>query len=167
MSNTRVHAAMEAGILGSGIIGFAGKLTECNILDFKAKARCYLMDVGLAYYFLTKTGCAGSIRKDIVNENFVYLDLRRRITHPSEIALETPAFATLGNGEIDFFVKVLRSEETYAVEVKSGKNSGRTAAKALEKKKADYILYAKGDTHVGKTENIITIPIYGIAKYQF
>lgn len=166
ISKVSVNRAID-WLYSSGIIGFAGKLTECNILDFKAKARCYFMDVGLAHYFLTKTGCAGSIRKGIVNENFVYLDLRRRITHPSEIALETPAFATLGNGEIDFFVKVLHSEETYAIEVKSGKNSGRTATEALEKGKADYILYARGDTHGGKTGNIITIPIYGIAKYQF
>lgn len=154
-------------LYSSGIIGFAGKLAECNILDFKAKSRCYFMDVGLANYFLTKTGCEGSMKRGIINENFVYLDLRRRIAHPSEIALETPAFATLGGGEIDFFVKSLHSEKTYAVEVKSGKNSGGTAQKALEKKKADYVLYAKGDTHGGAAENIITIPIYGIAKYQF
>ena len=125
------------------------------------------MDVGLANYFLTKTGCEGSMKRGIINENFVYLDLRRRIAHPSEIALETPAFATLGGGEIDFFVKSLHSEKTYAVEVKSGKNSGGTAQKALEKKKTDYVLYAKGDTHGGAAENIIIIPIYGIAKYQF
>ncbi len=81
--------------------------------------------------------------------------------------METPAFATLGNGEIDFFVKSLHSEETHAVEVKTGKNSGRTAAEALEKQKADYILYAKGDIYGGKAGNIITIPIYGIAKYRF
>ena len=154
-------------LYSSGIIGFAGKLIECNILDFKAKARCYFMDIGLANYFLTKTGCTSSARKGIINENFVYLDLRRRIAHPSEIALETPAFATLGNGEIDFFVKSLRSEESYVVEVKTGKNSGRTAAEALEKQKIDCILYAKGDTYGGKTEDIITIPIYGIAKYRF
>lgn len=120
ISKVSVNRAID-WLYSSGIIGFAGKLTECNILDFKAKARYYFMDVGLAHYFLTKTGCAGSIRKGIVNENFVYLDLRRRITHPSEIALVTPAFATLGNGEIDFFVKVLHSEETYAIEVKKRK----------------------------------------------
>lgn len=154
-------------LYSSGIIGFAGKLTECNILDYKAKARCYFMDMGLAHYFLTKTGCAGSARKGMLNENFVFLDLRRRIAHPSEIALETPAFATLGKGEIDFLVKILRSEEVYAIEVKTGKNSGRTAAEALEKKKVDYILYAKGDTCGGRTGNIITIPIYGIGKYRF
>lgn len=136
-------------------------------LDFKAKARCYFLDVGLTNYFLTKSGAPKATVSGILNENFVYLDLRRRIAHPSEVALETPAFATLGNGEIDFYVKGLASERTYAVEVKAGKNSGKTAAEALEKKKADYVLYAKGSTCGGKANNIITIPIYGIAKFQF
>ena len=110
-------------LYSSGIIGFAGKLPECSILDYKAKARCYFMDIGLANYFLTKAGVPKTTVSGIINENFVYLDLRRRIAHPSEIALETPAFATLGNGEIDFYVKELASERTYAVEVKSGKNA--------------------------------------------
>ena len=54
----------------------------------------------------------------IVNENFVFLDLKRRIVPPSDIALETPAFATLGNGEVDFYVKSLKTQKTYAIEVK-------------------------------------------------
>lgn len=154
-------------LYSSGIIGFAGKLPECSVLDFKAKSRCYFMDVGLAYYFLTKAGVPREAVSGIINENFVYLDLRRRIAHPSEIALETPAFATLGSGEIDFYVKTLSSEKTYAIEVKSGKNSGKTAVEALERKKADYVLYAKGSTYGGKADNIITIPIYGISKFKF
>lgn len=166
ISKASVNRAVD-WLYRSGIIGFAGKLIECNILDFKAKARCYFMDIGLANFFLTKIGCPKATIQGILNENFAYLDLRCRIAHPSEIAFETPAFATLGNGEIDFFVKSLDSEKTYAVEVKAGKNSGKTAAEALEKRKADYILYAKGDTYGGKTDKIITIPIYGIAKYEF
>ena len=166
ISKSSINRAID-WLYSSGIIGFAGKLPECSILDFKAKARCYFMDIGLAYYFLTKAGVSKAAVSGIINENFVYLDLRRRIAHPSEIALETPAFATLGNGEIDFYVKELASERTYAVEVKSGKNSGKTAAEALEKKKADYVLYAKGNTCGGKADNTITIPIYGISKYKF
>ena len=69
----------------SGIIGFAGKLPECNILDFKVKSRCYFMDIGLTSYFLMHIGCSEADIEGIVNENFVYLDLRRRISHPSEI----------------------------------------------------------------------------------
>ena len=138
-----------------------------RILDFKAKTRCYFMDIGLANYFLTKSGVPKAAISGIINENFVYFDLRRRIAHPSEIALEPPAFATLGNGEIDFYVKELASERTYAVEVKSGKNSGKTATEVLEKKKADYVLYAKGNTCGGTADNTITIPIYGISKFKF
>ena len=108
-----------------------------RILDFKAKTRYYFMDIGLANYFLTKAGVPKAVISGIINENFVYLDLRRRIAHPSEIALEPPAFATLGNGEIDFYVKELASERTYVVEVKSGKNSGKTETEVLEKKNSD------------------------------
>lgn len=166
ISKASVNRAID-WLYSSGIVGFAGKLVECNILDFKAKARCYFMDVGLTNYFLIKVGCPKSIVDGILNENFVYLDLRRRLQHPNEIALETPAFATLGNGEIDFYVKSLSSEKTYAVEVKAGKHSGKSATEALSKGKVDYLLYAKGDTHGGRADKIVTIPIYGIAKYRF
>lgn len=145
---------------------FSEELQGIVVKDYSSN-RCYFLDMGLTNLFLTKSGAPKATVSGILNENFVYLDLRRRISHPSEIALETPAFATLGNGEIDFYVKGLASERTYAVEVKSGKNSGKTAAEALEKKKADYVLYAKGSTCGGKANNIITIPIYGIAKFQF
>ncbi len=166
ITKSSVNRAMD-WLYSSGIIDFAGKLPECSILNYKAKARCYFRDVGLANYFLTKAGVSRAASAGILNENFVYLDLRRRITHPCEIALETPAFATLGNGEIDFYVKGLASEKTYALEVKSGKNSGKTAMEALEKKKADYVLYVKGSTCGGQAGNIITIPIYGISKFRF
>ncbi len=166
ISKASVNRAIN-WLYSSGIIGFAGKLPECSIMDFKAKARCYFLDMGLANYFLTKIGCPKDTAAGIINENFVYLDLKRRITHPSEIALETPAFATLGNGEIDFYAQAVPSQKTYAIEVKAGKNAGITAATALENKKADYLLYAKGNTNGGKAGNIITIPIYGVLKFTF
>jgi len=166
ISKASVNRAID-WLYSSGIVGFAGKLPECNILDFKAKARCYFMDIGLANYFLTKIGCSEGEVAGIVNENFVFLDLKRRISHPSEIALETPAFATLGNGEIDFYVKTIKSKKTYAIEVKSGKNSSKTVKAILEKNKADRILLAKGNTHGGITDKIYTVPIYAIAKFNF
>lgn len=152
----------------AGIIGFAGKLTGCDILSYKAKSRAFFMDLGLTTYFLTQTGCSAGDIQGVVNENFVYLDLKRRISFPREIALETPAFSTWGKYEIDFFVKSVHAgQHTYAVEVKAGKNSGKTAEEILEKRKADYVLYAKGNTHGGIHGNTYTIPIYGIAKFQF
>ena len=168
ISKAFVNRAID-WLYSSGIIGFAGKLPECNILDFKAKARCYFMDIGLANYFLTKIGYSEGEVAGIINENFVFLDLKRRINHPSEIALETPAFATLGNGEIDFYVKTIKSKKTYAIEVKSGKNSSKTVKAILEKHKADriLILYTKGNTYGGITDNIYTVPIYAIAKFNY
>lgn len=166
VSKMSVNRAVD-WLSSSGIIGFAGKLPECNILDFKAKSRCYFMDVGLTSYFLMHIGCSEADIAGIVNENFVYLDLRRRIGHPSEIALEIPAFATLGNGEIDFYVKTIKGHKSYAVEVKAGKKNSKTIQTVLERNKADFILFAKGNTHGGIADNVYTIPIYGIGKFLF
>ena len=166
ISKASVNRAID-WLYSSGIIGFAGKLVECNILDFKAKARCYFMDVGLAHYYLQHIGCDPGDIDGILSENFVYLDLKRRISHPSEIALEMPAFGTIGNGEIDFYVKTLKAGKTYAIEVKAGRKNSKTVQVLLEKQKADYILFTKGNTHGRIKENIYTIPIYGISKFKF
>ena len=53
--------------------------------------------LGLTSYFLTHIGCPESAVSGIANENFVFLDLKQRIIPPAGIALETPAFATMGN----------------------------------------------------------------------
>lgn len=166
ISKASVNRAID-WLYSSGIIGFAGKIKDCNILDFKPKARCYFMDVGLTSYFLTHIGCSEGDVSGIVSENFVFLDLKRRIVPPAEIALETPAFATLGNGEIDFYLKSLKTKKTYAIEVKAGKKSSKTVQDILDKKKADFIVFAKGNTLGGKKDNIYTIPIYGIGKFEF
>lgn len=166
ISKASVNRAID-WLYSAGIIGFAGKIEECNILSFKAKSRCYYMDLGIATYFLTKIGCANGDTAGIINENFVYLDLRKRLVPPEEIALETPAFATLGNGEIDFFVKGIKSQKTYALEVKAGKKNSKTIQRIKERKKTDFILFAKGNTKGGQTENIYTIPIYAISKFKF
>lgn len=154
-------------LYSSGIIGFAGKIINCNILDFRAKARCYFMDIGLASFFLKQIGCDDSDIDGIVSENFVYLDLNRRGKFLGELAFEMPAFATLGKGELDFYTKSLNSGKTYIIEVKAGKNQAATAVEALEKGKADYLLLAKGNTCGGIADRIYTIPVYGISKFKF
>lgn len=166
LGKAAVNRAMD-WLYSSGIIGFAGKITNCNILDFRAKARCYFMDVGLASFFLRQIGCAESDIEGIAAENFVYLDLKRRSGPLGELAFEMPAFATWGKGEIDFYTKSLNSGKTYAIEVKAGKNSARTAMEILEKGKAEYLLMAKGNTHGGISGQIYTIPVYGISKFWF
>lgn len=154
-------------LYSSGIIGFAGKITNCNILDFRTKARCYFMDVGISSFFLKRIGCEDSDIDGIVNENFVYLDLKRRGGRNGELAFEMPAFATWGKGELDFFTKSLNTGKTYVIEVKAGKNSAKTAMEVLGKGKADCLLMAKGNTHGGVADKVYTIPIYGISKFTF
>lgn len=166
ISKSSINRAID-WLYSSGIIGFAGKIPECSILDYKAKARCYFMDLGLANFYLGHIGCSEGEMAGILSENFVYLDLKRRLSHPSELALETPAFATLGNGEIDFFVRTMHSRKTYAIEVKAGKKNSKTIQEVLEKKKTDFVLFAKGSTYGGIKDNVITIPIYGISKFRF
>ena len=114
LSKAAVNRAID-WLHSAGIIGFAGKLPGCDILSYKAKSRAFFMDLGLTTYFLTQTGCALGDIQGVVNENFVFLDLYRRISFPREIALETPAFATWGNYEIDFYVKSIKGQYTYAI----------------------------------------------------
>ena len=78
-----------------------------------------------------------------------------------------PAFATYKGGEIDFFVQTIGESKKYAVEVKSGKNAGKSAKKALEQGKVDYLLYLKGNTKGGTHDKIITMPIFMVEQYNF
>ena len=152
----------------AGILDFAGKVTECRIMEFKGRSRCYFTDVGLTYYFLRKIGADLPSIQGMLNEDYVYLELRRRVERLKEIALESPAFATYKGGEIDFFVKsLLGNEKSYAVEVESGKNAAATEQRALEDNKADYLLLLKGGTKGGKNGRVLTVPIFLFPKFRF
>lgn len=150
-----------------GIIGFCGKITELDVMDFKAASRCYFMDVGLANYYFTRVGADSSTRAGTLNENYVYINLRKRLDFPPEIAFETPAFATYRGGEIDFVAQSLKSGTRYLIEVKSGKGTAATSQKALAQGKADKLLYLKGNTKGGAEEKIDTLPIYLLERYRF
>ena len=151
----------------SGIIGFCGKIVELDILDFKPGRRCYFMDLGIANFYMTQAGLDKASINGTLNENYVYINLVKRLDFPQQIAFETPAFATYKNGEIDFYVQSLKERTRYVVEVKSGKQSGNTAKKALCDGKADYLLYLKGNTHGGVEGKTITRPIYALERFHF
>lgn len=151
----------------SGIIGFCGKITELDVLDFQAARRCYFMDLGVASYYMERVGAAESDMSGMIQENYVYINLKKRQDFPEEIAFETPAFATFKGGEIDFIVQGIESGERYAVEVKAGKNAGVTARKALEMGKVDCLLYLKGNTGGGIQGRTETVPIYLLEQYKF
>lgn len=151
----------------SGIIGFCAKITELDILDFKAGCRCYFMDLGVASYYLSRIGAAESDVAGTINENYVYINLKKRQDFPEEIAFETPAFATYKGGEVDFVVKSLNDSLCYGVEVKAGKGTGNTVKKALDAGKINRLLYLKGDTKGGVEGKAITLSIYRLEQYEF
>lgn len=151
----------------SGIIGFCGKITEMDIMDFKALSRCYFMDLGVANYYLRLTGTDTATLAGTLNENYVYINLKKRQDFPQEIAFETPAFATYKSGEIDFVVQGLNTGIKYMIEVKAGKGKASTAIKALQSGKADKLIYLKGNTKGGTDQNVITVPIYLLEQYKF
>lgn len=110
-----------------------------DILEFKPGRRCYFLDLGLANYYFTRVGADPATIAGTINENYVYINLLKKQDFPEEIAFETPAFATYKGGELDFVVQG----------------------------KANYLMYLKGNTKGGVSENIITLPIYMLEKYRF
>lgn len=151
----------------SGIIGFCGKIIEMDVLDFKPASRCYFMDLGITYYYLSRSGADTPTRSGTLNENYVYINLLKRQEFPEEIIFETPAFATYRGGEIDFVAQSILSSTRYLIEVKSGKGTATTSRKALEQGKAQKLLYLKGNTKGGIDGKIETLPIYMLERYQF
>lgn len=144
------------------IIRYCNKIINCNINDFRAKQRCFFTDLGIATHLLNLASTSASDEIGLINEIFVFNCLDRSLDN-------TPSFATLNNGELDFLVKSEYDSKLYGIEVKAGKNSGKTISDALSLNKIDYALYLKGNTLGGidKEKKIITIPIYLFERFKF
>ena len=135
----------------SHIIGYASKAVDCDYKQIKDNSRYYFLDLGIAYYFLSRTGAPYDVIKGLLAENFVYLVLRRRIENTHEIAGLVPWFASYEKikGELDFYVRSLVDYKNYGIEVKSTDASAKTARKLLEDGKLDYLYLLKGETMGG------------------
>lgn len=153
----------------SHIIGYASKSVDCDYLNIKENDRFYFLDMGIAHYFITRTGTDEATIKGILAENFVYLMLRRHIDE--DVAGNAPWFATYEKikGELDFYVRSLMDHKNYGIEVKAGSNSGNTVTRLLRDGKIDYIYYLKGDSYGGITESgdILTVPLYLADRITF
>lgn len=155
-----------AWLYRSDIIGFCGKAVECDPMDTRPNMRIYFRDMGVARYFLKKGGVRGAAAEGYINENFVYLDLLKRVNR-MEIAGTSPMFGTYQKGEIDFYVSSLRNDKDYGIEVKAGKAEGKTAKALLDHGKAEAVYFLKGDTYGGKAGRMLTVPIYLVSRVQF
>ena len=155
----------------SHVIGYCSKSIDCNYLDIVENCRYYYMDLGIAAYFLRKTGEKQSTIQGILCENYVYLEILKRIRDTDSIAGNAPWFAVYKKtgGELDFYVRSLSDYKNYGIEVKAGKNSGITASDLLKDGRLDFLYYLKGDTYGGKAqeEKILTVPIYLAGRINF
>lgn len=155
-----------AWLYRSNVIGYCNKVNECNVLDVTYNSRFYFRDIGVVRYFLRMTGADKQTVQGIANENFVYLYLERLVRN-HKIAGTAPAFGVYKQGEIDFFVRGLDTYRDYAIEVKAGKNIGKTANAILQDGKADFVYLLKGNTYGGIADKKITVPIYLTGKIKF
>lgn len=154
----------------SHIIGYASKAVDCDYKQIKDNSRYYFLDLGIAYYFLSRTGAPYDVIKGLLAENFVYLVLRRRIENTHEIAGLVPWFASYEKikGELDFYVRSLVDYKNYGIEVKSTDASAKTARKLLEDGKLDYLYLLKGETMGGIADGrIFTVPLCLSDRIEF
>ena len=154
----------------SHIIGYASKAVDCDYKQIKDNSRYYFLDMGIAYYFLSRTGAPYDVIKGLLAENFVYLVLRRRIENTHEIAGLVPWFASYEKikGELDFYVRSLVDYKNYGIEVKSTDASAKTARKLLEDGKLDYLYLLKGETMGGIADGrIFTVPLCLADRIEF
>lgn len=136
------------------------KLVDFDFTNIKRRQRYFLSDIGMANYIMKKSNILKSEADGAINETFVYHSLSQKID-------VTPMFAVYGNGELDFVYRNRENGCTYGIEVKSGKNIGKTITKCLEKGKINFALYLKGMTNGGVADKIYTIPIYLFPKFNF
>ena len=154
----------------SHIIGYASKAVDCDYKQIKDNSRYYFLDLGIAYYFLSRTGAPYDVIKGLLAENFVYLVLRRRIENTHEIAGLVPWFASYEKikGELDFYVRSLVDYKNYGIEVKSTDASAKTARKLLDDGKLDYLYLLKGETMGGIADGrIFTVPLCLADRIEF
>ena len=165
LSKKSINQAI-AWLYRSHILDFCGKANDCNPTDISANSRFYCLDVGVCRSFLDMAGADLPTLRGIVNENFVYIDLLKRV-RSRKISGTAPIFGLYKEGEIDFLVNSRENYKTYGVEVKSGKTEGKTAQLLLKDEKVEAVYFLKGDTYGGIADRKVTVPIYLVGRMQF
>ena len=148
-------------------IGYCSMSVDCSNLDIVDNCRHYFNDLGVAGYFLKLTGEPLSIIEGVLCENFVYLELVRRI-RKQEIAGQVPWFAIdkKTSGELDFYVRSRIDNMDYGLEVKRGKNRANTANALLERGKLDFVYQLK-NTYGGIADRKYSVPLYLCGRIPF
>jgi len=136
------------------------KLIDFDFTNIKKRQRYYLSDVGMANYVMKKANILMSEARGLLNEAFVYNCLLDKIP-------TVPMFGIYGDGELDFVYRDRENGQIYGIEVKSGKNQGKTITKSLANGKIDFAVYLKGLTQGGIANKTYTIPIFLFPRFEF
>lgn len=136
------------------------KLIDFDFTNIKKRQRYFLSDVGMANYVMKKANILTSESRGLLNEAFVYHCLLDKIP-------TVPMFGIYGDGELDFVYRDRESGCVYGIEVKSGKNTGKTITKSLANGKIDFAVYLKGVTQGGMANKTYTIPIFLFPRFEF
>ncbi|MDR1538788.1 MAG: AAA family ATPase [Clostridiales bacterium] len=186
---------------GCGLLNYCYLAKDCDLRkQAPLPMRLYYNDVGMAASIMANVSsdqAAGVIAENFV---YLSLNGRDKRINDS-ILHEYPAFGTceyyekisdaledadgdracdqagisqrpeMTVGEIDFLLKSRKSKKTWAVEVKKGGKSSKTAKYLLESGKVDCVLYARGGPDakggISADGKIATIPIYLIDRFDF
>ncbi|MCI9101297.1 MAG: ATP-binding protein [Lachnospiraceae bacterium] len=155
-----------AWLYRSNVIGYCAQVNEGDVLNITPNRRFYFRDLGVAGYFLDIAGASPDTIAGIVNENFVYTVLRKKVEN-REIAGTTPWHALYKDGEMDFFVNSRADYCNYGIEVKAGRGTAKTADRMLRDGKIQYLYLLKGDTCGGIEDKKITVPVYLAGRIEF
>ncbi len=155
-----------AWLCRSDVIGYCGRVNEGNMLDVTPNCRFYFRDLGVARHFLEMAGVQPDAIAGLINENFVYLYLKKKAA-ALEIAGMMPLYALYKDGELDFFVNSRRDYKNYGIEVKAGRTVGRTSRLMLEDGKIQCLFLLKGNTYGGVEGKMKTVPVYLAGRIEF
>ena len=150
----------------SNVIGYCGQVNEGDILNVTPNCRFYFRDLGVCRHFLEIAGATPDTIAGIINENFVYISLKKRVEN-MEIAGTTPWYTLYKDGELDFFVNSRWDYCNYGIEVKAGRAVGKTASQLLQDGKIKFLYLLKGDTYGGVEDRKYTVPIYLVDRIKF
>lgn len=155
-----------AWLYRSNVIGYCGQVNEGDILNVTPNCIFYFRDLGTCRHFLEIAGASQDTIAGIMNENFVYISLKKRVDN-MEIAGTMPWYALYKDGELDFFVNSRTDYCNYGIEVKAGRAVGKTANQMLQDGKIKYLYLLKGDTYGGIEDKKYTVPIYLADRIEF
>lgn len=151
------YTELFSWLIESNILYDCSQAIDCNLTNVIYAQRFYFNDVGLLNSLLSDKEISSSTIKGSLYENYVC-----KVLKDKKLGIN---FATFNNYELDFLLE--HNDITYGIEVKSGKMAGESISQALKSKRIDKIIYLKGDTFGGQTDNIITLPIYLFERFDF